>query len=209
MSSAVRDAPRARCVCASARPPRSSAGAPASKSPTERSAVRGMNLVRIGRLGRPHGLGGELALDQTDLTARELLRVRLFVWKGRRGESRDLKLAGARDSMPRPLIRFAGVSGREQAAELTNGELWAERERIPDPGPGVAYTFQLIGCRVVTEEGRELGLLENVWSTGANPVYVVKGERELLLPAHSGVVKRVNLTDAVITVSLPDGIEEL
>ena len=168
-----------------------------------------MTLVRIGRLGRPHGLHGEMALDQTDLTARELLRVRSFVWKGRDGKSRDLRLAAARDSVPRPLIRFAGIDRRDDAAELTRGELWAERERIPDPGPGMAYTFQLVGCRVVTEEGRDLGVLENVWSTGANPVYVVRGERELLLPAHPGVVKRVNLAEATITVALPAGIEDL
>jgi len=168
-----------------------------------------MSLVRIGRLGRPHGLNGDIALDQTDLTARELLRVETFVWRGRQGQSRDLKLAEARDSIPRPLLRFAGVSDRQGAAALTLGELWAERERIPDPGPGVAYTFQLIGSRVITEDGRELGVLENVWSTGANPVYVVRGERELLLPAHPGVVKSVNLAEAIITVALPAGIEDL
>ena len=168
-----------------------------------------MNLVRIGRLGRPHGLRGEMALDQTSLNARELMRVRRFVWKHRSGECLELRLAVARDATPRPLIRFAGYDLRERAAELTGGELWAERERIPDPGPGVAYTFQLIGCRVVTVEGRELGRLENVWSTGANPVYVVQGEKELLLPAHAGVVKRVDLANGVIVVALPAGIEEI
>jgi len=165
--------------------------------------------VRIGRLGRPHGLRGEMALDQTSLTARELMRVRRFVLKRRAVETLELSMAGARDAHPRPLVRFAGYDGRERAAELTGGELWAERERIPDPGPGIAYTFQLVGCRVITEEGRELGRLENVWLTGAHPVYVVQGEKELLLPAHAGVVKRVDLAAGVITVVLPAGIEEI
>jgi len=167
-----------------------------------------MNLVCIGRLGRPHGLRGEQSLDGASLTAKELMAVKVFVWKGPRA-TRELRLATARDALPRPLVRFAGVRSREEAGELVNGELWAERERVPDPGPGVAYTFQLVGCRVVTEDGRELGVLEDVWSTGANPVYVVRGARELLLPAHPGVVKRVDLAAGLITVVPPAGIEEL
>lgn len=169
-----------------------------------------MNPVRIGRLGRPHGLGGEIALDGASLSATELMAVRTFEWRGPRGaEPIRLHLIAARDAVPRPLLRFTGVRSREDAAGLTNGELWADRDLLPDPGPGVAYTFQLVGCRVVREDGSELGTLEAVWATGANPVYVVRGEREWLLPAHDGVVKHVDLKAGVITVAPPAGIEEI
>ena len=40
-------------------------------------------------------------------------------------------------------------------------------------------------------------------------MYVVQGEKELLLPAHAGVVKRVDLANGVIVVALPAGIEEI
>lgn len=168
-----------------------------------------MNPVRIGRLGRPHGLKGELALDGASLSVDELIAVGTFLWKGGGDKTRTLHLKSARSALPRPLLHFAGVHGRDDASELTNGELWADRERLPDPGPGVAYTFQLVGCRVVTEDGRELGELAEVWPTGANPIYVVRGEREWLLPAHPGVVKYVNLETRLITVNPPAGIEEI
>ena len=168
-----------------------------------------MNPVRIGRIGRPHGLRGEVALDGAGLTVAELLAVGTFLWRGKRGEERALKLASARDALPRPLLLFEGFHYRDTASELTNGELWADRDLLPDPGPGIAYTFQLVGCRVVTEDGRELGTLAEVWTTGANPVYVVRGEREWLLPAHAEVVKRVDLEGRLITVNPPAGIEEI
>jgi len=168
-----------------------------------------MNPVRIGRLGRPHGLRGELALDGASLDASELLAVRTFLWRGKRGEERTLRLSAARDVLPRPLLHFAGIHDRESAAELTNGELWADRDQLPDPGPGVAYTFQLIGSRVVTGEGRELGTLAEIWPSGAHPIYVVRGEREWLLPAHPGVVRNVDLKGGVITVDPPAGIEDI
>ena len=79
----------------------------------------------------------------------------------------------------------------------------------PDPGPDAAYTFELIGLEVRTEAGRVLGTLEQVITTGANPVYVVRGEREWLVPASPGVVRRVDLDARVVTVELPAGLEDL
>jgi 16S rRNA processing protein RimM len=166
--------------------------------------------VRIGRIGRPHGLRGEVTLDGASLDAGELLAIGTFEWRAPRGgDVREVRLESARDVVPRPLLRIAGVHSREAASELTNGELWVERDRLPDPGPGVAYTFQLVGCRIVTDEGRELGKLEEIWMTGAHPIYVVRGEREWLLPAHEGVVRNVDLKAGVITVTPPKGIEDL
>ena len=88
-------------------------------------------------------------------------------------------------------------------------ELLVERERLPDPGPGVAYTFQLIGLSVRTADGRVLGTLEDVIATGANPVYVVRGEREWLVPASPGVVQHVDMEARTIIVVLPAGLEDL
>jgi len=169
-----------------------------------------MNPVRIGRLGRPHGLRGDLTLDGASLDARELMELRTFLWrKPRGGDEREVRLTSARDAIPRPLLHFDGVDSREAASELTNGELWVDRERLPDPGPGVAYTFQLVGCRVVADDGRVLGTLEEIWPSGAHPIYVVRGEREWLLPAHAGVIRNVDLAAGVITVTPPVGIEDL
>jgi 16S rRNA processing protein RimM len=107
------------------------------------------------------------------------------------------------------LVRFEGIASREAAAALVNGTLWSEEAALPDPGPGVAYAFQLVGLAVETAEGRALGTLEAVITTAANPIYVVRGERELLIPAAPGVVQRVDLAAGRVVVSLPPGLEDL
>ena len=168
-----------------------------------------MSLVTIGRLGRPHGLAGEMAIDLLALDPGELLSVRDFTWRGKRGETRPLVLTAARAAQPRVLVRFEGVASREDAAALVNGELMMERSRLPDPGPGMAWTHQLRGSEVRTEDGRVLGRLEDIVHTGAHAVYVVRGEREWLLPAIESVVKRVDLESGVITVTLIPGLEEI
>jgi 16S rRNA processing protein RimM len=167
-----------------------------------------MTLVSVGRIGRPHGLQGEVAINGCTLSVPELHAVRRFTWRGRDRE-RTLTLATARPANTRVLAHFEGVDDVEAASALTNGELLADTAELPDPGPGQAYAFQMVGLVVRTEEGRALGTLEAVIPTGAHPVYVVRGERELLLPAIPDVVREVDLEQRTMTVRLPAGIEEL
>jgi len=168
-----------------------------------------MFLVRIGRLGRPHGLRGEVVLDQISLTSDELEAIGEFTWQGPAGEHRELRLVGVRPAGNHFLIHFEGVDDRDAAARLTLGALLVSRERVPDPGPGMAYTFQLVGMTVVDGGGRMLGVVEDVVQTGAHPVYVVRGEREILVPAAEPFVRRVDFEAGVITVDLPTGLEDL
>src|SRR5262249_53937758 len=102
-----------------------------------------------------------------------------------------------------------GIHSREQASELTLGELMAESSALPPPGPDEAYTFQLLGLRVVDATGRELGVLSDVMTTGAHPIWVVRGERELLIPAAAPIVQGVDLEAGVVMVQLPAGLDQL
>jgi 16S rRNA processing protein RimM len=168
-----------------------------------------MPLVIVGRLGRTHGLDGSLFVDQLSLSPEELEAIGEFVWRGRDGEERPLRLREARAMGHRIVVRFAGFGSKEDAQELVNGELRTERDRVPDAGPGQAYLFQLVGLRMVDTRGREIGVVKDVLRTGAHPVYVVAGEREILVPSAGPIVQRVDLEAGVITVELPEGLEEL
>jgi 16S rRNA processing protein RimM len=167
-----------------------------------------MDLIEVGRLGRPHGLDGELGLDLCSLTALELHAVKSFTWKVAQGTNRTLTLVTARPANKRMLVRFAEAASRAAAAALTNGRLYAERERLPDPGPGVAYRFQLIGMEVLTEEGRALGTVADILPSPAHPVLVVRGEKEILVPAVPEFVKAVSVDERRITVKLLPGMED-
>jgi 16S rRNA processing protein RimM len=66
----------------------------------------------------------------------------------------------------------------------------------------------LIGLEVLTEEGRRVGILAEIWPTPAHPVLVVRGEGEVLVPAIPEFVKAVSLAEHRITVRLLPGMEE-
>ncbi len=169
-----------------------------------------MPLVFLGRIGRPHGVAGELYVDQLSLSAEELLELRRMEWRGRGDDRRTLHVKSARATHDRMLVHFAGVPDRDAAAELVNGELWVESERMPDPGPGVVYVYQLVGLTVVDQDGQTLGVLRDVTTTTAQPLYVVERDgKEHLYPGFTPFVKNVDLAARVITMELPPGFEDL
>ncbi len=65
-----------------------------------------------------------------------------------------------------------------------------KRSRLPDPGDGEFYWTDLIGLRVATADGFDLGEVERMLETGANDVMVVRGEFERLIPFIAGMVVR-------------------
>jgi 16S rRNA processing protein RimM len=90
---------------------------------------------------------------------------------------------------------------------LVNAELLVERKRMPEPEEGDYYWVDLIGLSVFTMEGAFLGILEFIFPTGSNDVFVVKNEKtEKLIPALESVVKKIDLVEKTMTVQLPEGL---
>ncbi len=165
-------------------------------------------MVVIGRIGRPHGLKGSVGLEGCTMSQADLYAIGSFTWRNKAGETRTLTLKEIRGTATRPLLRFRELRSRDAASELVNGELLVELERLPDPGPDQVYNFQLIGLEVFTSDGRRLGEIVDV-QQGAQSIYVVQGEKELMIPASDQFVHSVDLTERKVIVTLPEGLEDL
>ena len=75
---------------------------------------------------------------------------------------------------------------------------------------GTWKVAEIAGSRVETEDGVFVGILEDVFGTGANDVFVVQnGEQEVLVPALKTVVLSVSLSEKKITVRFPKGLDEI
>ena len=67
--------------------------------------------------------------------------------------------------------------------------------------PGEYYWADLVGLRVETVDGVELGRIEQLFETGSNDVIVVQGDRERLVPyIWEQVVREVDLEAGVMRV---------
>ncbi len=165
--------------------------------------------MQLARVGRPHGLDGEVYIDRCALTPEQLLALGTVEWR-KDDRRRTLTLRDARATHDRLLVRFAEVLLRDIAATLTPGELWVEAERLPDLGPTTAYTFQLVGLAAMTPTGERIGTIRDVVQNAGQQLFAIDRDgRELLVPAFGAFLKRVDLAAGVAELDLPPGFEEL
>ena len=129
-------------------------------------------------------------------------------WHGVRGETRSVYLKDVRPAAQRMLVTLSGVHTREAASALTNGTLWADAARLPDPGPGVSYAYELVGMQVVDAAGKPLGRVADVIFNAGQPLLQMEGEKGRLLPCQPPFLTRLDRASGVITLDLPAGFDE-
>ena len=67
----------------------------------------------------------------------------------------------------------------------------------------------ILGFEVFDQDGIELGLLTDVFSTGNNDIWTIKSEsEELLIPALKSIVTKIDMSERRIFVSLPEGYSD-
>ena len=159
-------------------------------------------LIEVGRILKAHGLHGDMRIeDLSDNPARFTPGQRLLV----RGST--YRVQGSKRAGPTRLLKLEGVDSIEGLRPLLGAAIEVPESEAPPLRKGAYYHFQLIGLRVVSNAGEELGTLAEVHATGANDVYVVRGPNgDFLLPAISGVVHKVDLKAGTITVEKIAGL---
>lgn len=100
------------------------------------------------------------------------------------------------------ILALEGISDRAQVEPLRGELLETPDADVLREDDESFFVHELIGLRVVTEDGRELGVLSEVMQPGGNDVYVVKTERgELLVPAIAEVVKAVSVREGRVVIT--------
>jgi 16S rRNA processing protein RimM len=176
-----------------------------------RGSGRGINsteprFVAIGRIVQPHGVRGEVSVEVlTDFPERfDTIEV---VYLGSASEAEARQVKTSRWHRDRVLLSFEGCEDRTAAEELRGLLVQIPAEEVMPLPEGEYYAHDLIGLEVLTVEGEALGRVNDILFTGANEVYVVVGPRgQILLPAITDVVERVDLSAGQIVVRLMDGL---
>jgi len=106
------------------------------------------------------------------------------------------------------LLKLEGIDDINEAEKFRNFYLKINRKDAVPLEENSYFIVDLIGCKVVTEEGENLGIVDDVFPTGSNDVYVVKNElgKQILLPAIADVIKKVDIQNKQITVNLLEGL---
>jgi 16S rRNA processing protein RimM len=155
----------------------------------------------LGVVGKPHGVHGEVWLRPHNQQGRsfEGLREILLV---RDGVTTPHAIVALRPTPDGALARLEGIDTREAAAALTLAEVRARRSQLPPLGSGEFYVDDVIGCEVVHESGRALGVVTSTFWNGAQDVMVIDREgTEELIPLLPRFVVTMDAPGRKIVVS--------
>lgn len=160
--------------------------------------------VTVGRIKRPWGVRGHVMIDVlSDVPNRFAQGESLFI----DGEPFSIEQASPHnDTM---ILKLEGVDSLEEAAALRGRLLTVPSDSLPPLPKGTYYHHHLIDMAVYARDGRFLGKLTDIISTGGNDVYVVTLEgKEFLLPALDDVILEVDVDKGRMTVELLPGLEQ-
>ena len=132
--------------------------------------------VRLGRVIGVFGLRGEVRLwlwnRESDLLWGGEFQAVLLSPSGQR---RQVVMRLRPGAGKRVLAKVAGVEDRDVARTLVGWELLVRRDQLPEPEEGSWYVHDLLGCRVRTAAGRDLGELVEVHSGQSVDVWEMRG----------------------------------
>ncbi|HUF54335.1 MAG TPA: ribosome maturation factor RimM [Dehalococcoidia bacterium] len=177
------------------------ASGPFSKSANNPAADIPDGFVAVGRVRGAFGVRG-------DLKVKPMAPPQTFA------PGRSLTLAGEAHKIERSrphkdtlLLKLTGIETPEDAAALSQAYLLLPESELEPLGDDEYYRYQLIGLRVVSTEGEDLGEITEVLDRPANDVFVVKGSHgEILIPAADDIVQTIDLETRTMTIEVVPGL---
>lgn len=156
--------------------------------------------IETGEVVSTHGIQGEIKIlpwaDAPDF----LLQFKTFYLN-----DVPYRVTAARVHKTCVLAKLSGVDTPEAASLLRGKTVSVDREGIRLP-EGTVFIADLIGCRVLTEEGDEIGTIRDVLTMPSSDVYVIRGEKDYMIPAVKEFVREINVTERLVRVHLIEGM---
>ena len=162
--------------------------------------MTGKQLLEAGKIINTQGLQGEVKVQAWADSAEDLLPVTRCVAAGE-----ELKVAKSRVQKGFLYLRFEDKNTIEDVIPLKGKVLHMYREDLILP-EGVHLLSDIIGSRVVDEEGNDIGVVEDILERPAANVYVIRGDREILVPSVPEFIKNVDTDEKIVTVRLIEGM---
>ncbi len=172
-------------------------------------------LLVVGRVGRAHGVRGEVlvALRTDDPDTRFSAGTSLVTDPPERG---PLTIVTARRHSGRYVVAFEGVTDRAAAEALTGTTLVIDSADLPPTeDPDEFHDTQLLGLRVQSADGAEIGELADIVHGPGGDLLVIRmpvadgQDRDVLVPFVREMVPTVDVPAGLIVIDPPEGLLQL
>lgn len=168
------------------------------------------DTLRVGVISSTHGVRGEVKVFPTTDEPEYFKNWKTVILDTGR-EQMTLTIEGVKFFKNMVILKFKEFNDISEIEKYKGKDLLILREQARELDPDENFIVDLIGLKVVTDEGAEFGTMKDVILTGANDVYVIEGTdgKEYLFPAIKQCVLDVNLETQTMTVHIMDGLLDL
>lgn len=171
--------------------------------------IRQEEVYKIGKIGKPHGVKGELTLffdddvfDRVDAEYLVLCVDGILVpfymddWRFKTGET--------------ALVKFTDIDTKEAASELTGCEVFFPKH-LSDREEDDLTWDEIKGFEVVDANHGNIGNVVSIDESTVNVIMEVETAKGniILVPANENLIKEVDPENRRIVVDLPDGLVDL
>jgi len=163
-------------------------------------------LLVVARIGRAHGVNGEATIEvRTDLPDERFIVGSVLVTEPT--SFGPLTISSVRNHNGTLLLGFTEVKDRTAVEKLRDVLLLADVD-ISEGGDEDNFHIQeLLGCRVVTDAGVEVGIMTDlVQLPGQDLLAVDHNGREILIPFVLEIVPEIDVENKIITITPPEGL---
>ena len=147
--------------------------------------------VEVGQIVNTHGIKGEVKVkSNSDFTDTRFQPGEVLTAKLNQIE-KELTVTSYRTHKGFHMLKFEGIDNINDIEYLKENEF---------------YYSDIIGCTVFDDEQQPIGRITSIFETGANDVWVVKGDKEYLIPYIADVVKEVDVENKTVIITPMEGL---
>lgn len=166
--------------------------------------IRKEDVYKIGRLGKPHGVKGEVAFSfdddvfdssDSDYLVLEIdgILVPFFI--------EEYRFHGSDTA----LMKFCDIDTQQQAAMLTGCDVYFPRDKAGNEDNSLSWA-EIVGY-AINDGNRSVGRIAAVDTSTMNTLFVMEDGK--LIPASDELIESIDKTSRTITMRLPEGLTEL
>ncbi|GBL05820.1 ribosome maturation factor RimM [Glaciecola sp. KUL10] len=166
------------------------------------------DTIIVGKIGAPNGVKGWVKINSFTQNAQDIFDYAPWLL----ADGSEIELDQWKTNGKTLVAKLVGIDSRNDAEAVKNAELSILASKLPELEDEF-YWKDLIGMQVVTDKGYDLGVIKDMFETGANDVMQIKaknndafGQKERLLPfIYDDVVLNVDKQARSITVDWDPG----
>ena len=161
----------------------------------------------IGQIVNTFGIKGEVKVNPftDDVEQFEKLKSILVV---KNKQLVEMEIENVRYQKHLVILKLKNIEDMNTAERYKGCYIKIHRKDARKLPEGTYFIADIIGSQVITDDGKILGIVDDIYNTGSNDVYVIKDElgKQILLPGIDDVILNVDIEKQIVTVHLLEGL---